>query len=293
MGKPKAPKAPEPIDPNESTMKFLFGEEGTGRGITDPELQRRLLEAEATFGPEYIANELARQEFALFGGPDQSGLIELGQQAAPGAEALRADLARRQREADITDVEDLGGRATEAFRASDPARQKVLDQQQALTDRLFDRASRITPQQERMAMQSAREAGSARGREMDNVTIFSEALGREDLMRQNRAEAMAAGGQLFGQLQATSPDAFQVVTGRPAGAMAQQQGFANQAQGLGANVGPALFSPDAGINLALQNNANQANYNASIYGAQAANYGAVVGGLLGSAGQAFGGGFGG
>ena len=57
-----------------------------------------------------------------------------------------------------------------------------------------------------------------------------------------------------------------------------------------------LFDPNAGINLSLQNNANQANYQSSIYGAQAGLAGAqaqakgsmIAGGLgaLGSLGGA-------
>ena len=54
--------------------------------------------------------------------------------------------------------------------------------------------------------------------------------------------------------------------------------YGNQILGMGAQqagqTGPQLFDPNAGVNLALQNNANLANYNASIYGAQAGAAGA-------------------
>jgi hypothetical protein len=58
--------------------------------------------------------------------------------------------------------------------------------------------------------------------------------------------------------------------GRPS--QSQQAGMASAqfASGLaGQNMGPMLFNPNAGINLALQNNSNQSNYQSSIYGAQA------------------------
>lgn len=260
--------------------------------MADPELQQLILDAEATFGPQYVQQELARNEAALFGTDEQEGLIQLAARSAPIAEQMRADVTRSQREADIADVEALGGRATEALRQSDPARLAILEQQQELVGGLFDRAQRITPQQTRMAQQSAREAFQDRGREFDNSSIFSEALGRDELMRQNRAEYLNAAGGLFGQLQATSADPFQSVLGRPATSLAYNQATAAQALGQGQNVGPGLFNPDAGVNLALQNNANSANYNAAVYGAQAANRGSTLGGLFTGLGQIGGSAFG-
>jgi hypothetical protein len=62
-------------------------------------------------------------------------------------------------------------------------------------------------------------------------------------------------------------------------------------------MGPMLFDPNAGINLAMQNNANQSNYQSSIFGAQAGfagaqaqARGAMIGGALGGLGSAIGGG---
>jgi len=74
--------------------------------------------------------------------------------------------------------------------------------------------------------------------------------------------------------------------------MAQQQ----FAQGMAGQQGPQLFDPNAGINLALQQNANLGSYNANIYGsqagfagAQAQARGAMIGGALGGIGAAAGG----
>jgi hypothetical protein len=75
--------------------------------------------------------------------------------------------------------------------------------------------------------------------------------------------------------------------------MAQQQ----FAQGMAGQQGPQLFDPNAGINLALQQNANLGSYNANIFGsqagfagAQAQARGAMIGGLASGLG-ALGGGF--
>jgi hypothetical protein len=275
-------------------MQYLFGNDAAvkGQGIASPEIQQRLLEAERIYGPEYVRNELARQEMSLFGGGGQQGLLSQAQRTAPIYGDIQAGLFNQQRTADISDVERLGGRATAALRASDPDRQALMGRQTALTNDLYARAGGVTPQQQRMAEQQAREAGQSRGRINDNLSIFGEALGREEFMRQNRAEAMQAGAGLFGMYQATSADPFQAILGRPAGAMPYAQATGQQALGMSQQPGPSLFNPDAGINLALQNNANQANYQASIYGAQAGQRGAMLGGLFGGVGSVLGGYFG-
>ena len=61
-----------------------------------------------------------------------------------------------------------------------------------------------------------------------------------------------------------------------------------QAQGLASGpMGPQLFDPNAGINMALQ----QRGQDMSLMGAQAQGRGAMIGGALGALGTAAGGGF--
>jgi hypothetical protein len=83
---------------------------------------------------------------------------------------------------------------------------------------------------------------------------------------QDRSYALA----LAQMQQGVASDPFMTILGRPS--QSQQAGMASAqfASGLaGQNMGPMLFDPNAGINLAMQNNANQSNYQSSIYGAQA------------------------
>jgi hypothetical protein len=103
---------------------------------------------------------------------------------------------------------------------------------------------------------------------------------------------------LVGARQATASDPFQAILGR--GSNAAQMGMAQQqfAQGMAGQQGPQLFDPNAGINLALGQQSNLNNYNASIYGAQAGfagaqaqARGAMIGGALGGLGAAATGGF--
>ena len=272
-------------------MEYMFGdaEWAQGLGIASPEVQEAILDVEGLYGPQYVAQELGRAETSMFGTEDQAGLFDLTARAAPIVEGMRADIASSQRASDIADVEELGGRATEAFRASDPEMRALLDARRDLTMGLFDRAYGVTPQQERMAQQGAREAFQDRGREMGNAAIFSEALGREELLRQNRAEALNAAQGLFGNYQATAADPFMSVLGRPASALGFNQAQAAQALGMSGTTGPGLFNPDTGVNLAQQNYANQMNRDAAIYGADAARSGAIGGGFFSALGSILGG----
>jgi hypothetical protein len=82
--------------------------------------------------------------------------------------------------------------------------------------------------------------------------------------------------QMYGS-QASDP--FQAILGRSSQAVNLGAGQNQSASGLlGSLQGPQLFDPNAGVNLALQNSANLANYNASIYGSQAAADGAASAG---------------
>ena len=282
MGKPSRPRYVEPPSTGESIISGLFGDSewAQGLGIASPEVQEAILEAERQYGPEHVRNELDRQMVAL------EGLIGQAQFAAPQIGDIQAGMLSQQREADIADVEALGGRATEALRSSDPDRAALMGQYRGLTDDLFARAARLTPQQNRMAQQSAREAYGDRGRSLDNASIFAEALNREESMRRNRAEALGAAGGLFNMYQATAADPFQSILGRPSGAAHYADVTGQRALGMGAQP---TFNTDSLINLALQQNANRNNYNANIYGADSARSGAFGGGLLGGLGSLFGG----
>jgi hypothetical protein len=86
--------------------------------------------------------------------------------------------------------------------------------------------------------------------------------------------------------QATAVDPFQAILGRMGNSGAMGNALMGQAGGLLGSSTPQLFNPDAGINLALQNAANQANYQSSVYGAQEARTGEIISGIAQGAGSA-------
>jgi len=383
--KPKTPPAPTPVDPGQSALDYI-------NAMSDPELQGRLLGVEQQFRPQY--NELNLQDLQqyLLGSEGTPGALDLFDRSSISAANTQTQANRIQREADIRDVNDLGGLASQAFRNANPELQaqlqaaqglsnggdpfsvlrsrlgnqpgpSALDQsinQQALgatglgqvgqtlqgrAQTLAQSTGALNPDELRALQQDIRGAYTARGTEMGSGAISAESLGRLTNERQRMQEDLALSAALnqgnqselganrafqqgvqgyndsqyqqqtnnlgmLGQLDASllgqnrqyalqlaqmqaalASDPFQAILGRSSGALqygAGQQGFAGN---LTQNAqGPQLFDPNAGINLALQNNANQGNYNAAIYGAQAGAQGSAMGGLfsgLGSLGAAY------
>lgn len=287
---PKAPPAPTPVDPGKSSLDFI-------RAMADPALQRQLLQAEQTYRPEYTELELADINTLLRGTEDQAGLLDIQDEAARRAADIGQELTAAQREADIADVETLGGRATEALRSADPMQKALLEQINQMSQDQFARSGRLTPEQMRNAQQQARLAGASRGRVGDQGTVASEILNREQALRNRRLEALQTGQLAFGMNQATAADPFQAILGRPAQAPGMGMASSQFAAGLaGQQLGPNLFDPNAGINLGLQNQANLANYQSSIYGSQAGFAGAqaqgrgqMIGGIASGVGALAGG----
>jgi hypothetical protein len=153
-----------------------------------------------------------------------------------------------------------------------------------------DQANAAMQQQTALANQQA--AMSGRGMDLQGLLGLGQL--QQSQQQGNRSYAM----NLVNARQATSVDPFAAILGRTSGAPGMGSQAAQFTAGLaGQQLGPNLFDPNAGINLALQNQANQSNYQSNIYGAQAGfagaqaqARGAMIGGALGGLGS-IGGGF--
>jgi len=186
-------------------------------------------------------------------------------------------------------------------RASDPLMEGLIGKQTGLTNELYDRAGGLNPQQKRQADQQAREAFASRGRVGDNSAVAAEILNREEFKRANRAEAQQSASQTYNMYQGsaaderarwnqaqqaaaqtynfykgTSSDPFQAILGRPSGSLNQGLATAGQAGSAVGQSTPQLFNPDTGVNIGLQNAANQNDYNAANYGAKMGMWGGIA-----------------
>jgi len=291
MGKAKAPPAPAPVDAAKASGEYLFGKDfGNYKGVTDPALQQRILDAEAQFRPKYAALELADINSYLLGTNGQKGALDLTAEATRRSAALDREAQSLQRQQEIDILGKYGQQTTDALRAADPYSRDIAEAQQQYAQDLYGKAGMLSMEDQRMAEQQARAQGLASGRIGDNSTIAAQALNRQNALAQRSQMAQQAGAQAFQYNRALSGDIANILIGRPNTAY----GMGSQSFGQSANLaaqptGPQLFDPNAGINLALQNASNQGNYQSAIFGAKAGREGAIIGGIASGVGALAGG----
>jgi hypothetical protein len=237
-----------------------------------------VLSLETQYRPEFLGLNLGDVQTFLQGADGQQGLYGLGRTAQREAGAGLA-------EARSAEIASMTGQAP-AFRqfaqALSPEAQAQVDAAQMEAERARVSAQGVTPQEQRMYQQTAREAAQASGRLGGNAAIASEIMGRENVLARKRAEADAARMGAFNMAQNfyTAPG-LQALGNAPLSYQAGQ----NQLQlGLGAigSAVPQMINPDTGANLGMANRANITNARA----AQASATGQVWSGLFQGIGNA-------
>lgn len=144
----------------------------------------------------------------------------------------------------------------------------LLGQQEAFRAQRFGEQQQTQQQGAGMMGQSSAQAAQRRAMNLQEQSMLE-------------ARASQAGQQAFGMNRALAGDLGMTILGRPSSAIGLGQQTLGQAQaGAAQPVGPQLFDPNAGINLALGNQANQSSYSSAQAGAQ----GAMVGGGMAAAG---------
>lgn len=276
-------KAPPPIDPGQAQGKYMFGQDFESfQGVTDPRLQERIIAAEEQFRPRYAALELADIETFAKGTDGQGGLFDLLEESGRRAGEIQRESLAAQRAADVAALQEFSPQVVEAYRQADPTSARLADLQAAQAEQLYASAEQLSPEQQRLAEQAARSGSLARGRIGDESSIASEILGREQFKSGLRQEARQAGQLGFGQSRALAGDIGSVLLGRPSMALGMGQNVLGQAQGQAAGaMGPQLFDPNVGINLALQ----QRGQDIEFQGMQAQARGAAIGGIAGGLGS--------
>jgi hypothetical protein len=161
------------------------------------------------------------------------------------------------REAELGQMTGQAGLTRGLMAGLSPEQASAVQQAQQESQRAYAAAQGVTPEQQRMYQQTAREGAQAAGRIGGNAAIASEIMGREDTMARKRAEAAQAGQQAFnlaGQFY-TAPG-LQLLGSQP---LSYQTG--NQMMGLGLDaIGagrPQLFDVGSALNLGAANRQNQ------------------------------------
>jgi hypothetical protein len=289
MGKKSSPKQPDPVDPGESMGEYLFGKSfDKYQGVTDPRLQEKLIAAEERYRPRYTALELKDIATMAQGLGDTPGLFDLLEEQSARAGELQREQLGLQREADVAALREFAPQVVEAYREADPRSAALADLAQQQAETLYAEAEGpLSPERRRLAEQAARQGSLARGRIGDESSIAAEILGREQFKSGLRAEARQAGAGAFGQQRQMAGDVGMTILGRPSAAIGLGGQMLGQAQaGAAGPMGPQLFDPNVGINMALQ----QRGQDIEFQGAKMASQGAMLGGLasgLGSLGGGF------
>ena len=196
--------------------------------------------------------------------------------------------ARRQRTADIADVQRLGGIASQAIREADPLSAGLITTMGTQAQEELKAGGALTQRERERAVQDARMGWEARGRVRDPGAVVSELENLESARRAREAQRRAFAGQTMQASRAMTADPFMAILGRPSGASQQiATGAAGGAQyGLGA--GPQLYSPESGLSFMLGQQTNQSNLQAAQAAANATRQagmfqglGSIAGGLLG------------
>jgi len=223
------------------------------------------------------------------GRPAQMGVLDLTAEATRRSAALDREAQALQRQQEIGILGQYGQQTVDALRAADPYSRAIAEAQQQYAADLYAKSGVLGMEEQRAAEQMARQQGLASGRIGDTSTIAAQALNRQNALAQRAQMAQQAGAQAFGYNRAMAGDVANILIGRPSMAYAMGSQAAGQGFGLAVQpTGPQLFDPNAGINLALQNQSNQGNYQSSIYGAQSAQRGAMIGGIATGLGAAAG-----
>jgi hypothetical protein len=234
----KKTKVPKPID---IWKKKLPQQQAAGMLGYYGEYVPKFLELEKSLTPQFIEQRFTAGEQAL------GGL--LGLQDIAGADA-----AQRMAELRAQELGAMTGQ-TGLFRgfvgALSPEQEAMVQASTAEAQRASTSAQGVTPEEQRMYQQTAREAFQASGRLGGNAAIAAEVMGRENVMAQKRAEADAARQRAFSQAgQFYTAPGISMLGATPASYGAGTS-LAGTGLGLGESMSPQ-FDYNAPIGLGLQ-----------------------------------------
>ena len=193
----------------------------------------------------------------LEGQKGQKGLFQLLEDQSRQAGDLQREQLGLQRADDVSALEEFAPQVVDAYRSADPYSTGLAEQQTAMANDLYQRSQGLNPEQQRIADQQALGMAQMQGRATDQSAVAGQILGREGYLSSLRGQAAGMGQQAFNQNRVLAGDVGMTILGRPSNAIGlggQMLGAAQQ--GAAGQMGPQLFDPNVGINMAMQNQSN-------------------------------------
>ena len=197
----------------------------------------------------------------------QRGLFDILEESGKRAAELQRESLSAQREEDVAALQELSPQVVEAYRAADPASARLADLAAQQAEAAFERASGpMGFEAQRQVDQSVLGQLGGSAQTQAGRAALEAALGREQYQQSREQFAAGLGQGAFGQSRAIAGDLGAAILGRPSQGLALGQNVLGQSQQLAAGpMGPQLFDPNVGINMAMQ----QRSQDISLLGAQA------------------------
>ncbi|WP_367874011.1 hypothetical protein [Luteolibacter sp. Populi] len=236
--------APPMLTPKKSLLSYL---KGLDAGLPD------LYDMESEYRPQFGGLNLADQ------GQYLTGLLGLGGQANSAA----SQQLQAARQAEFGNMAGNSSAVMSLLGGVNPYGKQAMERTASMADTAYQRAiGPLSFEDKRTADQTAREGMQARGRVNDNVGIFAEMLGRDDMKEKRRNEALNMMNQSFATSQQYSSPALSLLGGVPASVAFGQDYLGQSAGAIGKN-GPQFINPDAGMNMGMAQNQNLASWSAA------------------------------
>ena len=236
--KPKQASVPE-MDIGGDINKYVTGYQQALPGV---------LSAERQYRPEFLGLNLGDVNTFLQGTGNQQGLYDLGRTAQQQTGQSIADA----RAAELASMTGQTGAFRGFAQALSPEAQAQVDASTQAAAAATQAARQLTPEEQRMSDQAAREAFASRGMLNSRGSVAGEILGRSGVMAGKRQEADVARTGAFNMAQNfyTAPG-LQALGNTP---LSYQAGQEQVRLGLGAigSAVPQMINPDTGVNLGMQ-----------------------------------------
>ena len=197
----------------------------------------------------------------------QKGLFDLLEEQSTRAGALQRDQLGLQRADDVSALQEFAPQVVDAYRAADPQSAMLADLAAEQAEGAFERASGpMGFEAQRQVDQSVLGNLGGTAFSQQGRSSLEAALGREQYQQGRESFAAGLGQGAFAQSRQLAGDVGMTILGRPSGAIGLGGQMLQQATaGAAGPMGPQLFDPNVGINMAM----SQRSDNMNLLGAQA------------------------
>ena len=203
----------------------------------------------------------------LEGQKGQAGLFQLLEDQSRRAGDLQREQLGLQRADDVSALQEFAPQVVDAYRDADPYSARLADLAAGQAESAFERASGpMGFEAQRQVDQSVLGSMGGTAFSQQGRSALQAALGREQYQQGREQFAAGLGQGAFAQSRQMAGDVGMTILGRPSNAIGLGGQMLQQATaGAAGPMGPQLFDPNVGINMAM----SQRSDNMNLLGAQA------------------------